>query len=63
VVTTNSAPDVTTNSATLNGTLNDRGTASSVLVSFEWEFTTAYGNATTPQPMTATGPFSAGISG
>ncbi len=58
-VTTDAATDVTTNSATINGTLTSLGTASSVQVSFEWGLTDAYGSETTPQTLTATGPFTA----
>jgi subtilisin family serine protease len=61
-VTTDAANAVTTSTATLNGTLGDLGTASSVNVSFEWGNTTAYGTETTPQAMTGIGAFSAGIS-
>ncbi len=65
VVVTNAASAVTTNSATLNGTLNDLGTASSADVSFEWAtdaFYTANGNTyenetTAAGSMSATGTF------
>ncbi len=57
-VTTNPATDVTADSATLNGSLDDLGTASSVDVSFQWGETTDYGNETPPQTMTAPGAFS-----
>jgi len=57
-VITNDATNITTNSATLNGNLGDVGTASTVDVSFEWGPDTSYGNETTPETMTATGPFS-----
>jgi len=57
-VTTNDASDITDSSATLNGNLDDWGTASDVYVSFEWGETTAYGNETTPEVMDTTGPFS-----
>jgi hypothetical protein len=64
-------PDVTTGSAsaigdetvTLNGTLNDMGTASSVDVSFEWGTSIAYGNETTVEAMTFAGAFDAAITG
>ena len=62
-VTTNNASNITTNSATLNGTLDDLGTASTAYVSFEYGLTTAYGNETTPQAKTSTGPFSFNLSG
>lgn len=49
---------------TLNGYLYSLGTGSaSAQVSFEWGESTAYGQATAPQPMTATGPYTAGLSG
>ncbi len=49
---------------TLNGYLYSLGTGStSAQVSFEWGKTTAYGQSTAPQPMTATGPYTAGLSG
>ena len=56
-VITNAASDITTNSATLNGTLTGLGNASSVDVSFEWGLTDSYGDETTPQTMTDTGSF------
>jgi len=62
-VTTDAASGVTTNSATLNGTLTSLGNASSVDVSFEWGLTASYGNETSPQTMPATGDFNALISG
>ena len=48
-VTTDIASTITAASARLNGNLTDRGTASSVTVSFEWGLTTSYGNVTTSQ--------------
>ncbi|MEE8372425.1 MAG: S8 family serine peptidase, partial [Dehalococcoidia bacterium] len=63
-VTTNAATDVTTNSATLNATLDGLGTASPVNVSFQWGTTIAYGNNTAPpQAMTGTGNVTAGLTG
>jgi len=62
-VTTDAAGDVTSNSATLNGTLTALGNASSVDVSFEWGLTTSYGNETTPQTLTGTGAFNDNIGG
>jgi len=62
-VTTSSATGITTDSATLNGSLDSLGTASSVDVSFEWGLDTSYGNETTPQSMAATGSFNDGTSG
>ncbi len=61
-VSTTTATSVTSTSATLNGTLDDLGTASTVDVSFEYGLTTAYGNETTPQVMTTIGPFSFNLS-
>jgi adhesin HecA-like repeat protein len=62
-VTTNAASDMGDDAATLNGTLDALGTASSVDVSFEWGTTTTYGSETTPQTMTSAGAFSAALSG
>jgi hypothetical protein len=62
-VTSNAATAIGTTTATLNGSLTNRGTASSVQVSFEWGLTSAYGNQTTPQTMTSTGSFGAPLSG
>jgi len=62
-VQTNAATNITCTTATLNGNLTSRGTASSVQVSFEWGLTDAYGNTTTPQTKNSTGTFSANISG
>ena len=60
---TDAATAVTTSSSTLNGVLNDLGSASSVQVSFEWGTTVSYGGTTPEQPMDFTGPFSADLSG
>ncbi len=62
-VTTNAATGVGDEVATLNGTLDNLGTASSVDVSFEWGTSTAYGDETTSETMTSTGAFSAALSG
>jgi hypothetical protein len=64
-VTTNAAADVAPNSATLNGNLTALGTASSVIVSFEWGTTAGgpYTNVTDNQTMTSTGSFSANLNG
>jgi hypothetical protein len=58
-VTTNDASNKATTSATLNGNLTSRGTASSVTVSFEWGTTLGgpYPNETTGQVRTSTGTF------
>jgi hypothetical protein len=57
------ATDITQTSATLNSALTSLGTASSVNVSFEYGLTTDYGTSTAAQAKTATGKFSAAISG
>jgi hypothetical protein len=63
-VTTSAATNVTATSATLNGSLSSLGGSSSAQVSFQWGLTTGYGNETAPpQTMTATGAFSAPLSG
>jgi len=62
-VTTNDATSATSTSATLNGNLSSKGTALTVYASFEYGPTTAYGQETTPQAMTTTGPFSFNLSG
>ena len=63
IVTTNNASSITDSSVTLNGYLNDMGTASTVYVSFEHGLTTDYGYRTPPQEMTATGAFSYDLGG
>ncbi len=61
-VTTNSATNIVTTSATLNGNLTSLGTASSVSVSFQWGTSSgSYSNETTTQSKTATGVFSSAI--
>ena len=70
-ITTNAAGTVTANSATLNGTLDDLGTASSVDVTFEWATDAyyagngnTYDNETTPaQTIGAAGVFNDSVSG
>ena len=64
-VATNNASSVTSNSATLNGNLSNLGTAATVNVSLQWGTTQGgpYPNSTPAQAMTATGPFSAGLTG
>lgn len=63
-VTTDSATSVGTDSATLNDTLNDLGGASSVDVYFEWgPAGGSLSNTTGTQTLSATGSFSADISG
>jgi len=64
-VTTDSASSITTSSATLNGDLVSPGRAGTVDVSFLYGTTAGgpYTNITTPQALTGTGTFSAGLSG
>ncbi len=64
-VTTGNATDVRSTSATLNGTLDNLGTAGSVIVSFEWGTTAGgpYTSLTDNQTMTGTGAFSANLTG
>ena len=63
-VSTNSATGVGETSATLNGSLNDLGEASSAEVWFEWgEAGGSLPNGTTPQTLTGTGSFDESISG
>jgi len=65
-VTTNAVSAVTTNSATLNGNLDDLGTAATVDVSFVWGETSGgpYSNETVPsQTMTGTGTFNFNLGG
>lgn len=62
-ISTSNATDVTSSSATLNGSLDDLGGESSVDVYFEWGETTSYGNTTDTQTLSSTGSFSDSISG
>ncbi len=62
-VTTDSATGIGTTTSTLNGTLTNLGSASSIEVSFEWGETTAHGRETAARIMTATGSFTASLSG
>jgi len=58
-VTTNSATNISTSSASLNGNLSSLGSASNDEVSFQWGASPGiYPNETTPQTMTAVGLFS-----
>lgn len=57
-VTTGQAIGIGTTTATLQGTLTDLGSASSVEVSFEWGTTTSYGSETAGQATTSIGTFS-----
>jgi alpha-tubulin suppressor-like RCC1 family protein len=60
-VTTLAATDITATTVTLNGQLNGLGTASNVMVSFEWGLTDTYGNTTTPQQMSTAGTFTVNL--
>ena len=62
-VTSSPATGITTTGATLNGTLASLGGASSVNVNFEYGTSTSYGTSTTVQAMTATGNFTAALTG
>ena len=63
-VTTDAPSTVTTSSATLNGSLDDLGNASSVDCAFEWRAVgTASWNSTATQTRSSTGTFSADVSG
>jgi phosphodiesterase/alkaline phosphatase D-like protein len=64
-VTTDNATGITAGAAVLNGDLTSLGTAGTVNVSFNWGTTHGgpYPNHTTPQAMSAGGPFRTGISG
>ena len=62
LVTTNSATNISTSSASLNGNLSSLGSASSDEVSFQWGASPGiYPNETTLQTMTAVGVFSFNI--
>ncbi len=58
-VSTNEPFNISTNSVTLNGNLDNLGTATTVFVTFEYGTTTGYGSTTPVQPRTATGTFTA----
>jgi hypothetical protein len=62
-VEASAATSVQASSATLNGNLGSLGTASSVEVYFEYGPTTSYGNKTPTQSISASGAFSAAITG
>ncbi len=62
-VTTDNATNITISSATISGNLTDLGTATTVNVFFEYGTTTLYGSTTISQAMTATGAFSANLTG
>ncbi len=62
-VVTDAASVIGPTSATLNLRLTGLGSASPVLVSFDWGPGSAYGSTTTPQAMTGAGSFSYPLSG
>ena len=62
-VTTIDAKGVGAKRADLYGSLTSLGSASTVLVYFEWGLTTSYGSTTTEQTMTSPGAFRAIITG
>jgi len=62
-VITVGAGNMTADCTILNGNLTAMGTATSMMVSFEWGNTTSYGNETPAQLMTAPGAFSGNITG
>ncbi len=64
-VTTNAATNPATTSVRLNGDLTDVGTASNVIVCFEWGTSASgpYPNATSDQTKNSTGPLSANLNG
>ncbi|MEW6142140.1 MAG: hypothetical protein AB1597_03145 [Chloroflexota bacterium] len=62
-VQTNPASNINVTTATLNGNLAALGTAPSVNVNFEYGTTISYGTMTAAQAKTATGIFSANITG
>jgi phosphodiesterase/alkaline phosphatase D-like protein len=61
--TTGDASNITTTTATLSGNLTGMGTATTVMVSFEYGTTTSYGSETTAQSMTAIGSATANLTG
>jgi hypothetical protein len=62
-VTTYTVSGIMTNGATLNGHLSDKGSAYTILVSFEYGLTTSYGSSVSGVPATLThsGTFTASI--
>ncbi|MEK7353821.1 MAG: hypothetical protein AABZ77_04870, partial [Chloroflexota bacterium] len=62
-VVTGAAVNVTTNSAAISGSLTSLGTATTVIVYFEYGPTTSYGSTTIAESMTGTGQFGASLSG
>ena len=62
-VSTSSASDITSGSATLRGYLSSMGPYTSVTVWFEWGSSTGYGSKTLQQTVYGPGPFSMQVSG
>lgn len=62
-VSTLAASYITSSTATLNGSLNTMGTASSINAYFIWGTSTSYGNTTSAVVMTSPGKFTVNISG
>ncbi len=62
-VSTSSASDITSGSATLRGYLSGMGPYTSVTVWFEWGSSTGYGSKTVQQTVYGPGPFSMQVSG
>jgi len=62
-IITNDATGIATSSATLNGNLTSLGTATPVIVSFEYGETTSYGKTTPLETMGGTGTFSTSLTG
>jgi len=63
MVATSAATSVGATSATLNGNLTSLGTATSVQISFQWGTSSSYGSDTSAQSISATGAFSANLTG
>ena len=62
-VTTGTATNITTTSASLQGTLTSIGSYTSIVVYFEYGTSVSYGTATAAQTLTASGIFQAAITG
>jgi len=62
-ISTSSASDVTSNSATLRGYVSSMGPYDSVTVWFQWGTSTRYGSSTEQQVIYGPGPFSIQVSG
>lgn len=63
VVSTGEATNINTNQATLNGNLDELGSASSVKVFFQWGESEIYGNEITMEQMDKTGAFYFSLTG